>query len=125
MHGNRVKINIFKCNKFNILSYIFCFSSFFDGSAGSLCCVVITSLSLGQEMSTRFNNHFQAPFIYSFISQKAFSKHLLYTHILARHPNECRGYGGNQYKLSLSSWACSLPPKELICLTVLSKITRN
>lgn len=50
MHGNRVKINIFKCNKFNILSYIFCSSSFFNGSAISLYCVVITSLSLDREM---------------------------------------------------------------------------
>ena len=47
-----LKINIFKCNKFNILSYVFCFSSFFNGSAFSLYCVVITSLSLGREIRT-------------------------------------------------------------------------
>ena len=47
-----MKINIFKCNKFNILSYVFCFSSFFNGSALSLYCVVITSLSLGREIRT-------------------------------------------------------------------------
>lgn len=50
MHGNHGKINIFKCNKFNILSYTFCFSPFFNGSAFSLYRLVITSLSLCREM---------------------------------------------------------------------------
>lgn len=75
MHGNRVKINIFKCNKFNILSHIFCFSSFFNGSAFSLYCVAITSLSLPREMRPPDSTNFISSFFHSFFHfTKTYSK---------------------------------------------------
>lgn len=79
MHGNRVKINIFKCNKFNILSHIFCFSSFFNGSAFSLYCVAITSLSLPRERRPPDSTTCISSFFHSFFHfTKTCSKHILH-----------------------------------------------
>ena len=112
MHGNRVKINIFKCNKFNILSYIFCFSSFFNGSAFSLYRGVITSLSLGREM--RPPDATMACLTPLFHFTKTYSKHLLLsseaTMLIAGDT------AATSTHKPLPSGACNLPPKEFICL---------
>lgn len=97
-----MKINIFKCNKFNILSYIFCFSSFFNGSAFSLYCVVITSVSLRKEMRPPASTTaLLAPFILSFISQKH-TPRTYYTE--ARHGAECWGYSSGRHTHITALW---------------------
>lgn len=113
LHGNRVKINIFKCNKFNILSYIFCFSSFFNGSAFSLYCVVITSLSLGREMRPPDST---TPFLVPFFHfTKTYSKHLL--HSSEANVLSAWDTAATNTRKPLPAGVYSLPPKEFISLS--------
>lgn len=95
------RLTFLKCNKFNILSYIFCFSSFFNGSAFSLYCVVITSLSLCREMRPPVSTTAFLAFILSFISQK----HTPSTYYKAvRHWAECWGYSFDQHTHITALW---------------------
>ena len=113
MHGNRVKINIFKCNKFNILSYIFYFSSFFNGSAFSLYCVVITSLSLGREIRIPGSTPLLPLSFFHFT--KTYSEHL-------HHSSEATVLSAGAAAVTnictpLPSGAYSLLSEEFICLS--------
>lgn len=116
MHGNRAKINIFKCNKFNILSHIFCFSSFFDGSAFSLYCAVITSLSLPREMRPPDSTNCISSFFHSSFH---FTKTYTRQAPLAQEQGAVRHGGGTTVtgtRESLPSGAHGLPPNQFICL---------